>query len=226
MADALGIKIGNETRMFQDQVARAAANQAAQDASTALANANAASQRVATAEQTLGAQIDDTQQVLEQQIDASEQGLQNQIDTINNDFDSKVKDLIAAALPTETVVWTNPNPGNEFANEDVVIPNMTQYNRLKIYFNYSRGQTGVQRIEEFEISGGGSSWFSVMTATDFAESFNGYIYCREFNISPSGNNIHFTDCIVWSLDDLPTKTMSLTNGTWIPAKIVGIKNPA
>lgn len=235
MADALGIKIGDETRMFQDQVARAAANQAAQDASTALANANAASQRVTTAEQNLGAQIDDTQQVLEQQIDATEQGLQTQINTVNSDLDTKITDLQTKIdeleqkianiqFVAEEELWKNTGSLTSYSSGNFTIP--AGYDKYIFEYIYDGADPGITARVEFKIISNSLSYFPILNGASWDTDGDYYMANREFSTTVSGNNVNVSISRAYyaSLYADDNGKIARSDSYIIPYRILGVKN--
>lgn len=192
MAEAKGIKIGDEVRTFKDETARDAASAANDKAEQALTDASEALQETVALEA---------------------------------DLPERVKQIVAAMLPQETLLWTNPNPLADFVEQNISIPNLWSYDELKLYFTDSK-QTGYgSTIVPIKLDNHGAI-YGVSIYNGPADGYTTtYISRRCFRIMPNQNIINMYEAVYVNFEAGKPIELEINHDRQIPYQIFGIKYP-
>lgn len=148
------------------------------------------------------------------------------VSTLQENLEDDITAVLKKYLPTETVLWTNPNPSANFTEQDTAIPDMSQYDSIKILFANTNSQTNPLEAREYVLNSGTGAWYSMTNTNDFETPFNGYIWSRPFYINTLNNRIEWKTCIEWDVSAIPSGVMETADFVWIPIKVIGIKKGA
>lgn len=112
------------------------------------------------------------------------------------------------------LLWINPNPSIAFAKQSITIPNLSEYDYIEIYANYTTSIPNANTYYSKTLKGQGGNLGDAVPA-NYAPYGTGSTY-RGYTVS--GDTISFTDCTYGY-----TGHYEVRNNSVIPYKIYGGK---
>lgn len=192
MAEARGIKIGEEVRTFKDVEARDAASAADAKAEQALTDAGEALQETVALEA---------------------------------DLPERIKQVVAAMLPQETLLWTNPNRNENVDTLTITIANLLQYDEIKITFDNEAGsgydsEQAVAPVRNTRIVW---AYVNYIGPADIYNTL--YLSRRSFGIFAQQNQIIIEKATRIDFNNGQQPILTEETNRHIPYQIFGIKYP-
>lgn len=166
---------------------------------------------------------DETARAAADSAESKAENAATSVETLAENLETDITAVLKKYLPTETVLWTNPNPSANFTEQNTEIPSMSQYDSIKILFANTNSQTNPLEAREYVLNTGTGAWYSITNTNDFEPTFNGYLWSRPFYINTLNNRIEWKTCIEWDISAIPSGVMDTADFVWIPIKIIGIK---
>lgn len=192
MAEAKGIKIGDEVRTFKDETARDAASAANDKAEQALTDASEALQETVALEA---------------------------------DLPERVKQIVAAMLPQETLLWTNPNPTQPVTIMQIPIANLLSYDEIRVTAINTLGEENDTNEARIKIQNT-KMYFGFIHYIGPADGYDTlYISRRNFGINIPNGRIDFFQATRVNFENGQPITLETNTDRQIPMRIYGIKYP-
>lgn len=117
-----------------------------------------------------------------------------------------------SGMYTETLIWTNNNPGADFVAQTISIPDLAEYDKLKVVYKLSKANSN-EMVAEFESN-------ALLQPAIVLEKGYTYIINRQVQCVTGG--IKFGDSILKSTT-ASDPNAGVYNHNAIPLKIYGLK---
>lgn len=166
---------------------------------------------------------DETARAAADNAESKAENAASSVASLEENLANEIGKVIGRFLTTRTVLWTNPNRGQQFARQAVAIPNFADYDEVHIVIDSYNGQSTAGTIIAGKIEGTQSFRLRVNQVTEMLSSTWTVLANREISVTPDTNDIVFFDANAITFKPDGSQSFDTNNSLLVPMQVIGVK---